>query len=70
MNANLDLSDTQICQLALIRDMPQKAKAAAMGMEYHAAAMRRKRLSEALFGSDASAKTLDSSLQKIAFGDS
>ena len=70
MNANLDLSDTQICQLALIRDMPQKAKAAAMGREYHAAAMRRKRLSEALFGSDASAKTLDSSLQKIAFGDS
>ena len=68
MNATLDLSDTQVCQLAIIRNMPQKAKAAVMGLEYHAAAMKRKRLFKALFGRDGSAKDLEESLQKIAFG--
>ena len=68
MNATLDLSDTQVCQLAIIRNMPQKAKAAVMGLEYHAAAMKRKRLFKALFGRDGSAKNLEASLQKIAFG--
>ena len=68
MNATLDLSDTQVCQLAIIRNMPQKAKAAVMGLEYHAAAMKRKRLFKALFGRESSAKNLEASLQKIAFG--
>lgn len=68
LNATLDLSDTQVCQLAIIRNMPQKAKAAVMGLEYHAAAMKRKRLFKALFGRDGSAKGLEESLQKIAFG--
>ena len=68
MNCNLDLSDTHICQLALIRNMPQKAKASVMGLEYHAAAMKRKRLFKALFGKDGSARDLEVSLQEIAFG--
>ena len=69
MNGGLDLSDTQVCQLALIRNMPQKAKAAVLGIEYHTVAMRRKRLFEALFGREGSAKEFDKALQKIAFGD-
>ena len=68
MNATLDLADTQVCQLAIIRNMSQKSKAAVMGLEYHAAAMKRKRLFKALFGRDGSAKNLEASLRKIAFG--
>jgi tetratricopeptide (TPR) repeat protein len=68
LNASLDLSDTQLCQLALIRDMPQKAKAAVMGLEYHAVAMKRKRLFKVLFGRDGSARDLETSLQRMAFG--
>ena len=67
MNAMLDLSDTQLCLLALIRNMPQKAKAAVMGMDYHAAAMKRKRLFKTLFGREGSAKDLEEMLLKIAF---
>ena len=69
LNTGLDLSDTQVCQLALIRNMSQKSKAAALGAEYHTVAMRRKRLFEALFGRKGSAKDFDEALQKIAFGD-
>ena len=68
LNANLDLSETQVCQLALIRNMPQKAKAAVMGLEYHAAAMKRKRLFKTLFDKEGSAKDLEEYLQRIAFG--
>ena len=67
MNATLDLSDTQVCQLAIIRNMPQKAKATVMGLEYHAAAMKRKRLFKTLFGREGSAKDLEEMLLKIAF---
>jgi hypothetical protein len=48
--------------------MPQKAKAAVMGLEYHAAAMKRKRLFKTLFGREGSAKDLESALQGMAFG--
>ena len=67
MNTGIDLSDTNLCMLSLIRDMPQKAKAAAMGMDYHALAMKRKRLFETLFGREGSAKYLEKALQKMAF---
>ena len=68
LKPGLDITDTHLCQISLIRNMPQKAKAAVMGLEYHAAAMKRKRLFKALTGKEGSAKDLEEMLQETAFG--
>ena len=68
MHPAISLVEKRICMLALIEDMSQKSKAVVIGQEYHAMAMRRKRLYSLLFGTEGSAKDLEKDLRKIAFG--
>ena len=67
LHPDLDIMEKNICLLALIMNMPQKSKAAALGIEYHALAMKRKRLFGEFFGKDGSAKSFDENLRKMAF---
>ena len=64
----MDITEKNICMLALVSNMSQKSKASAIGQDYHALAMKRKRLYGELFGKEGSAKDLDECLRKMAFG--